>query len=148
MRRALIATGLLVVVLGALAAGCGGQGTVAPLPNTVEGTLPTATTAATPAAKGNPAAGKAVFASAGCGGCHTYKPASATGKVGPDLDKLASDAKKANQGTLDHYTLTSIKDPNAYIVPGFTQGVMPDTYGTSLSSKQLADLVAFLTQTS
>ena len=146
MRRALIATGLLVV-LGAVAAGCGSEGTVAPLPNTVEGTLPAATTAA-PAAKGNPAAGKAVFASAGCGGCHTYKPAGATGKVGPDLDKIAADAKKANQGSLEDYTLTSIKDPNAYIVPGFTQGVMPDTYGTSLSSKQLADLVAFLTQTS
>ena len=147
MRRALIATGLLVVVLGALAAGCGSEGTVAPLPNTVEGTLPTATTAP-PAAKGNPAAGKPVFASAGCGGCHTYKPAGATGKVGPDLDKLAADAQKANQGSLEDYTLTSIKDPNAYIVPGFSQGVMPDTYGTSLSSKQLADLVAFLTQKS
>src|SRR5919197_5878147 len=146
MRRALIATGLLVV-LGAVAAGCGSEGTVAPLPNTVEGTLPAATTAA-PAAKGNPAAGKAVFASAGCGGCHTYKPAGATGKGGPDLDKLAADAKKANQGSLADYTLTSIKDPNAYIVPGFSQGVMPDTYGTSLSSKQLADLVAFLTQKS
>src|SRR5437867_1323895 len=135
MRRALIAIGLLAVVLGALAAGCGSQGTVAPLPNTVEGTLPTATTTP-PAAKGNPAAGKSVFASAGCGGCHTYKPAASTGQVGPNLDNLAADAKKANQGSLQDYTLTSIKDPNAYIVPGFNQGVMPDTYGTSLNATQ------------
>ena len=147
MRRALIATGLLAVVLGALAAGCGSKGTVSPLPNTVEGTLPKATTP-TPAAKGNPAAGKAVFASAGCGGCHTFKPAGSNGNVGPKLDNLAADATKANQGSLQDYTLTSIKDPNAYVVPGFPKGVMPDTYGTSLSATQLADLVAFLTQKS
>jgi cytochrome c551/c552 len=146
MRRALIATGLLVV-LGALAAGCGSKGTVAPLPNTVEGTLPQATTP-TPAAKGNPAAGKSVFINNGCGGCHTYAPAAATGTIGPKLDNLAADAAKANQGSLQAYTLASIKDPNAYIVPGFPKGVMPDTYGTTLTATQLADLVAFLTQKS
>jgi mono/diheme cytochrome c family protein len=147
MRRALIATGLLAVVLGALAAGCGSKGTVAPLPNTVEGTLPKATTPA-PAAKGNPTAGKSVFASAGCGGCHTYTPAASTGTIGPKFDNLAADAKKANRGSLQDYTLSSIKDPNAYVVPGFPKGVMPDTYGTSLNATQLADLVAFLTQKS
>ena len=29
-----------------------------------------------------------MFASAGCGSCHTLKDANATGKVGPDLDQL------------------------------------------------------------
>ena len=32
--------------------------------------------------------GKAVFASAGCGACHTLKAAGATGTVGPNLDAL------------------------------------------------------------
>ena len=32
--------------------------------------------------------GKKVFASAGCGGCHTLKDAGATGNVGPNLDQL------------------------------------------------------------
>jgi mono/diheme cytochrome c family protein len=32
--------------------------------------------------------GKQVFASAGCGGCHTLKDAGSTGNVGPDLDTL------------------------------------------------------------
>jgi mono/diheme cytochrome c family protein len=32
--------------------------------------------------------GKQVFASAGCGGCHTLKAAGATGTVGPNLDQL------------------------------------------------------------
>ncbi|HZQ16391.1 MAG TPA: cytochrome c [Gaiellaceae bacterium] len=46
------------------------------------------TTAATPAVQGDPVAGKAVFASAGCNGCHTLKAAGATGTVGPNLDSL------------------------------------------------------------
>jgi mono/diheme cytochrome c family protein len=34
------------------------------------------------------AAGKKVFTSAGCSGCHTLKDAGATGTVGPNLDQL------------------------------------------------------------
>jgi mono/diheme cytochrome c family protein len=33
-------------------------------------------------------AGKQVFASAGCGGCHTLKDAGSSGNVGPNLDQL------------------------------------------------------------
>jgi mono/diheme cytochrome c family protein len=32
--------------------------------------------------------GKQVFASAGCGGCHTLKAAGSSGNVGPNLDQL------------------------------------------------------------
>ena len=38
----------------------------------------------------------------------------------------------------------SIKTPDAYIAKGFTKGIMPTTFGTSLSSTQLNDLVAFI----
>ena len=48
-------------------------------------TTTTASTATTPAAKPD---GKAVFAKAGCGGCHTLKAAGASGNVGPNLDQL------------------------------------------------------------
>jgi mono/diheme cytochrome c family protein len=34
------------------------------------------------------AVGKKVFASAGCGGCHTLKDAGSSGNVGPNLDQL------------------------------------------------------------
>lgn len=40
------------------------------------------------ASQGNATAGKQVFASAGCTGCHTLKDANATGTVGPNLDQL------------------------------------------------------------
>ncbi len=138
MRRLAFAGALIALV----AAGCGSKGVVKPLPDTVVGTL----AQATPVAKGDPAAGKTLYESNGCAGCHTFKPAGSTGKVGPDLDNLAADAQKANQGSLEQYTTESIKNPGAYVVPGFQNGVMPAF--TSLSDKQLADLVAFLTQKS
>lgn len=91
---------------------------------------------------GNAATGKQLFAAQGCGSCHTFAPAGATGKVGPDLDHLAADAAKAGRGTVQQYATESIEDPNAYVVPGFPSGVMPKF---QLSAAQVADLVAFLT---
>src|SRR5436190_5835160 len=41
--------------------------------------------------------GKAVFDRNGCGSCHTFQPAAATGKVGPDLDRLPEYAKQAGK---------------------------------------------------
>jgi mono/diheme cytochrome c family protein len=35
---------------------------------------------------GDAANGEQVFASAGCGGCHTFEAAGSTGSVGPNLD--------------------------------------------------------------
>ena len=50
---------------------------------------PTSTTTTTGAGGGTAAPdGKQVFASAGCGGCHTLKDAGSTGNVGPNLDQL------------------------------------------------------------
>ena len=37
---------------------------------------------------GEDADGAAVFASAGCGGCHTFAPANSSGTVGPNLDEI------------------------------------------------------------
>ena len=60
------ATALLSTIL-LLVAGCGGSGG----------------TTSSPGAK--------VFASAGCGGCHTLKAAGSKGQVGPNLDELKPD---------------------------------------------------------
>lgn len=122
---------VLIALAAALLAGCGGEKTVSPT-GPVEGTLPKQEA-------GNPAAGKAVFAEQGCGGCHTFKPAGSNGKVGPDLDQ-------ALKGKDAEFVKTSITDPNAEIAKGFSPNVMPQNYGTQLTSKQIADLVAFLLQ--
>jgi cytochrome c oxidase subunit 2 len=96
------------------------------------------------AAGGPPAnAGKALFASNGCDSCHTFKPAGATGKIGPDLDKLPQEAQKAGK-PLQQFIQESIVDPNAYIEPGYPKGIMPDSFGSSLSKDQLDALVAYL----
>jgi cytochrome c oxidase subunit 2 len=92
----------------------------------------------------NPAtAGKAVFTNNGCGACHTFAPAGTTAKIGPDLDKLASYAQQAHQ-PLEAFVRTSIVSPNDYIQPGYPKGVMPQTFGTSLSKQQLDALVRYL----
>jgi cytochrome c oxidase subunit 2 len=121
--------------------------TSAPATTTSPATTPATTTSATTTSSGggNAAAGKSVFAANGCASCHTFKPANATGTVGPDLDAApASDAKADNNMNLAAFIKQSIDDPNAYIAKGYTKGVMPTTFGQSLSSTQLNDLVAFI----
>ena len=95
-----------------------------------------------PSAAGNAANGKTLFTKNGCIACHTFKPAGSSGTVGPDLDNLKEAASKAGQ-PLDQFVATSIKDPNAYIAPGYKAGVMPPF--STLSDTDIADLVAFLT---
>jgi cytochrome c551/c552 len=119
--------------------------TTAPAPSP---SPPSSSPSPAPAPAGDAAAGKTVFAANGCGGCHTYAPAGSSAKIGPDLDHLAADAKTANRGSLDAYVHESIVDPNAYIVPTYSGGLMPQDFGTKLTKTQLADLVAFLTQSS
>jgi cytochrome c oxidase subunit 2 len=95
------------------------------------------------AANGPPGqAGLTVFTAQGCASCHTLAAAKATGKIGPDLDNLPADAKKAGK-PLEDYVRESIVDPNAYVVPGFNAGVMPATYA-QLPKDQLDALVTFL----
>ncbi len=93
-------------------------------------------------AAGGPAdesSGEAVFATAGCGGCHTFALAGTDAQVGPSLDSVNPGGRP-----LDEFLLGSIKDPNAVITPGYQGGVMPSTYGTSLSEEQLTALVQYL----
>jgi cytochrome c oxidase subunit 2 len=89
--------------------------------------------------------GLAVFQQNGCGGCHTFKPANATGKVGPDLDNLATYAKQANRGSLAAFTKESIVDPAAYIQPGYSDA-MPHIFGQQIPAAQLGQLVQYLDQ--
>jgi cytochrome c oxidase subunit 2 len=90
--------------------------------------------------------GLAVFQANGCNSCHTFKPANATGKIGPDLDDLKASAAKANRGPLDKFIEESIVDPSAYVAPGFPDGVMPHIYKQQISPDQLQQLVQYLSQ--
>ena len=75
---------LPLLVLGAVllvTAGCGNKGKKSASP-------PVADT-------GSP--GAKIFASAGCGGCHTLSAADATGKIGPNLDELRPNQERVER---------------------------------------------------
>ena len=108
-------------------------------------TTSSATTTASGGGGGNAAAGKAVFASNGCATCHTFKPAGSNGTIGPDLDTApAASAKDDHNMPLAAFIKESIVNPDAYIAKGYSKGLMPTTFKSSLSSTQLNDLVAFI----
>ena len=96
MRRAVtLITLLALIALTVGLAGCGGGEEVSPTPETVVGTIPGATTAErggpTSTLEGDASNGEKVFASAGCGGCHTLEAAGSSGNVGPNLDDSKPD---------------------------------------------------------
>jgi cytochrome c551/c552 len=155
----------VILVTAALAlAGCGGERTVSPKPQTVIGSVPTQSAPATTSTTsgggggggggtqtttggggggGGAANGKALFASNGCVSCHTYQPAGSKATVGPDLDKLGTYAKQAKQ-PLAAFVHESIVSPNAYVQKGYPPNVMPSF--ASLSKAQVEALVKFLTK--
>jgi cytochrome c oxidase subunit 2 len=96
---------------------------------------------------GGAANGKAIFTANGCNACHTLTAAAANAKVGPDLDQLPAEAKRAGQ-PLDQFVRTSIVDPNAYVEPGFPKGTMPTNFGTKIKKADLDTLVQYLIQSS
>ena len=126
MRRLLAVTTCCLAAV--TVAGCGSEGVTSPKPETVVGSLPKPTQEPeTPAfkLKGDPAAGKKIFESAGCKSCHTLSDAGATGTVGPDLDTAKPDYRLAT----------------ARITLG--KGVMPSFKG-QLTDQQIADVAAYV----
>jgi len=95
------------------------------------------------ATSGDVAAGKKVFTSAGCVGCHTLADAGSKGDLGPNLDNVAASAKKAGQDPAA-YVRESVVDPAKVLAAGYPPGVMPADFGDSLSAKEIADVVAYV----
>jgi len=87
---------------------------------------------------GDPKAGEAVFAGKGtCIACHKAGKVGAS-PVGPDLSQIA-------KIQTPDYIMKKILDPKGSgTVAGFPPGVMPQTFGQTLTSKEYVDLVAFL----
>ena len=100
-----------------------------------------------PSGPPSPAQGKQLFAANGCSGCHTLAAAGASGKVGPDLDNVLRDAAKYAKGKpASSYIRQSIESPNAFVVPGFPRGTMPQDFAKKLTPQQIDALVKFLSQ--
>jgi mono/diheme cytochrome c family protein len=93
--------------------------------------------AAPPQVPGGP--GAQVFANNGCGSCHTLKAASSGGTTGPDLDEVL-------KGQSIAMIEESVVDPNAKIATGYPPGVMPETFGETLSEEEVAQLAEYLSR--
>ena len=88
--------------------------------------------------------GRAVFVAAGCVACHTATGVS-SGTIGPVLNGVATRAATRVPGlAAEEYIRQSILTPSAYVVEGFANGIMPQTFGQTLTEEQINDLVAFL----
>ena len=90
------------------------------------------------------ARGRQVYLDNGCGGCHTIEGLSA-GTVGPNLTEIGVVAATRIEGvSASEYMLESILFPNAFIVDGYPENVMLQTFADSLDDQQLEDLTEFL----
>jgi mono/diheme cytochrome c family protein len=90
-------------------------------------TAATETEAGGGATTGDAAAGEAVFASAGCGGCHVLEAANSSGTVGPNLD----DAKPSFDRVVEQVTNGG--------------GAMP-AFKDRLSEKEIRDVAAYVSE--
>jgi cytochrome c oxidase subunit 2 len=81
----------------------------------------------------------------GCVACHTFD---GTVIVGPSWQGIAGTQELLTDGstvTVDaDYVTKSIISPNAQIVEGFTEGLMPQNYTEILSEQQISEIVAFI----
>jgi cytochrome c oxidase subunit II len=88
--------------------------------------------------------GKALFANGNtasgataCSACHTLQAAGASGTTGPNLDKVL-------KGQPPAFIKQSILQPDAQIAKGYTKGIMPPNYGSTLKPAEVDALVKFL----
>jgi mono/diheme cytochrome c family protein len=129
MRRSALIALLVLTLLTLGLAGCGGGEDASPTPEDVEGTLPAATTEESPGGglEGDAAAGEAIYAENGCGGCHVLEAAGSSGAVGPNLDESQPDFELA----VERVTNGS--------------GAMP-AFGDQLEPQQIADVAAYVVE--
>lgn len=119
---------LVLAILALVAAGCGGDDdsdSAEPPAATTTDTTTETETETDAGETGDAANGEQVFASAGCGGCHTFEAAGSTGSVGPNLDEAA---------------------PSFGTVVGMVTnggGAMPSFEG-DLSEQEIRDVAAFV----
>jgi cytochrome c553 len=79
-----------------------------------------------------------------CSACHTLG-VDQGGGLGPNLVGLADVAATRVPGqSAEDYLQSSLRDTDAFLVPGYQEGIMPRSYATTLTDQEVADLVAYL----
>lgn len=93
-----------------------------------------------------------LFVQSGCAVCHTIPGiAPALGREGPRLAlgtngplRLADPQYQGTATSVREYIQESILNPGAYVVPGFSDRVMPRWYGTRLNALALDRMAEYL----
>jgi len=98
---------------------------------------------------GNPTEGEAIFNQAmiheapGCITCHSVEPNKVL--IGPSLAGVATRAGQRVPGkSAVDYLRECIINPNAYVVEGFSTGVMYQSFGEVLDEGEINNLIAYL----
>lgn len=98
---------------------------------------------------GDPQVGKILFhqtairEAPACSTCHSIEPGKVI--VGPSLAGSASRAAERKPDlSVEEYIRESILDPNAYVVEGFSEGLMYQNYQDVLTEEEINDLIAYL----
>lgn len=122
-------TWLVVIVICLLITACGGQARAGSL--------------------GDPEAGNVLFSQTSireapaCSTCHSTEPDKVI--VGPSLAGIASRARERKPGmSAEAYLRESILEPNAYVVKGFSEGVMYQEFKGVLTGEEIDNLIAYL----
>jgi mono/diheme cytochrome c family protein len=123
--------GTAAAVMAVLAFATGGEG------DDERAAAPPAATATPTAAGGSGRDGLDVWAEQGCGSCHTFAAANASGVIGPDLDANLDGVPAA-------YIKESIVAPEKVAAAGYGTGMMPDDYASRIAPDDLDRLVSFL----
>lgn len=79
----------------------------------------------------------------GCAGCHNGTVAPELAGTGTRATQRLAEEQFANY-TAEQYLAESIAAPGAYVVTGFTDGLMSREFGNVLDAQDLADIIAFL----
>ena len=95
-----------------------------------------------------------LFTRAGCPVCHTIPGiGGADGRVGPTLvmgttglKRLADPLYRGRAKTVKEYLIKSIREPGAYVAPGYPDRTMPHWYGQKLSAGALEKIAVYLEQ--
>jgi len=129
MARYVVALALILGAFGLVGAGCGGGDDSSAPATMAETTSGGGETTTGGSETGDATKGKALFASAGCGGCHTYSKAGSSGSIGPNLDDAAPSFDK--------------------VVSQVTNGGGPmPAFKDQLSEQEIRDVAAFVSGSS
>jgi mono/diheme cytochrome c family protein len=98
--------------------------------------------------EGDAALGEAAFENFGCVACHSDTPAAGPTRTGlwtrvidNEDDRLTVTGYEEEP---EAYLIQSIVNPSAFVVPGFADGVMPNTFADRVGYQDIVNIIAFL----